>query len=216
MMKKMILKMVFLIGLLVFVLFVIMLWVFGFIIGMMDQMLFLLFELWQFEWMFGFYLLGIGVVLMFVFIFVVGLVMQNFIGQKFVMWWNVVVCYILVVGLIYMSVKQVFDMLLLSSGNVFCKVLLIEYLCCGLYMIVFLIGMFGGDVVNYLMEEYVSVYVFMMLNLMLGFFLMLLKSEVIEFDMLVDVVFKYIVLMGVVVFLVLVLVFVCCFVELLL
>lgn len=107
-------------------------------------------------------------------------------------------------------------MLLLSSGNVFCKVLLIEYLCCGLYMIVFLIGMFGGDVVNYLMEEYVSVYVFMMLNLMLGFFLMLLKSEVIEFDMLVDVVFKYIVLMGVVVFLVLVLVFVCCFVELLL
>lgn len=45
-----------------------------------------------------------------------------------------------------------------------------------------------------------SVYVFIIFNLIFGFFLMLLCVDVIEFDMLVDVVLKYIVFMGVVVF----------------
>ncbi|WP_260435918.1 DUF502 domain-containing protein [Burkholderia stagnalis] len=141
---------------------------------------------------------GIGAVLTLAFIFVVGLATQNFIGQKLVTWWNAVVRHIPVVGPIYTSVKQVSDTLLSSSGNAFRKALLIEYPRRGSYTIAFLTGTPGGDVVNHLTEEYVSVYIPTTPNPTSGFFLMLPKSEVIELDMSVDAALKYIVSMGVV------------------
>ncbi|MBU9615597.1 DUF502 domain-containing protein [Burkholderia multivorans] len=198
MMKKTTLKSVFLTGLLVLVPLAITLWVLGLIIGTMDQTLLLLPESWQPERMLGFHLPGIGAVLTLAFVFVVGLATQNFIGQKLVTWWNAVVRHIPVVGPIYTSVKQVSDTLLSSSGNAFRKALLIEYPRRGSYTIAFLTGTPGGDVVNHLTEEHVSVYVPTTPNPTSGFFLMLPKSEVIELDMSVDAALKYIVSMGVV------------------
>lgn len=198
MMKKTTLKSVFLTGLLVLVPLAITLWVLGLIIGTMDQTLLLLPESWQPERMLGFRLPGIGALLTLAFIFVVGLATRNFVGQKLVTWWNAVVQHIPVVGPIYTSVKQVSDTLLSSSGNAFRQALLIEYPRRGSYTIAFLTGTPGGDVVNHLTEEYVSVYVPTTPNPTSGFFLMLPKSEVIELDMSVDAALKYIVSMGVV------------------
>lgn len=198
MMKKTTLKSVFLTGLLVLVPLAITLWVLGLIIGTMDQTLLLLPASWQPERLFGFRLPGIGAVLTLAFIFVVGLATQNFIGQKLVTWWNAVVRHIPVVGPIYTSVKQVSDTLLSSSGNAFRKALLIEYPRRGSYTIAFLTGTPGGDVVNHLKEEHVSVYVPTTPNPTSGFFLMVPKSEVVELDMSVDAALKYIVSMGVV------------------
>ncbi len=90
------------------------------------------------------------------------------------------------------------DTLLSSSGNAFRKALLIEYPRRGSYTIAFLTGVPGGDVVNHLKEEYVSVYVPTTPNPTSGFFLMVPKSEVVELDMSVDAALKYIVSMGVV------------------
>jgi uncharacterized membrane protein len=61
-----------------------------------------------------------------------------------------------------------------------------------------LTGIPGGDVVNHLKEDHVSVYVPTTPNPTSGFFLMVPKSEVIELDMTVDAALKYIVSMGVV------------------
>ena len=139
-----------------------------------------------------------GALLTLAFIFIVGLLTQNFIGQKLVTWWDAVVRHIPVVGPLYTSVKQVSDTLLSSSGNAFRKALLIEYPRRGSYTIAFLTGIPGGDVVNHLKEAYVSVYVPTTPNPTSGFFLMVPKSEVIELDMTVDAALKYIVSMGVV------------------
>ena len=111
------------------------------------------------------------------FIFVVGLLTQNFIGQKLVKWWEVVVAHIPVVGPIYTSVKQVSDTLLSSSGNAFRKALLIEYPRRGSYTIAFLTGIPGGDVVNHLKEDHVSVYVPTTPNPTSGFFLMVPRER---------------------------------------
>jgi uncharacterized membrane protein len=174
------------------------LWVLGLVIGTMDQTLLLLPLSWQPERLFGFHLPGLGAVLTLAFIFIVGLLTQNFIGQKLVGWWDVVVRHIPVVGPLYTSVKQVSDTLLSSSGNAFRKALLIEYPRKGSYTIGFLTGIPGGDVVNHLKEDHVSVYVPTTPNPTSGFFLMVPKSEVIELDMSVDAALKYIVSMGVV------------------
>ncbi|MEX3930628.1 DUF502 domain-containing protein [Paraburkholderia phymatum] len=196
--KKTTLKSVFLTGLLVLVPLAITLWVLGLIIGTMDQTLLLLPHSWQPERLLGFRLPGLGAVLTLAFIFVVGLLTQNFVGQKLVGWWEVIVARIPVVGPIYTSVKQVSDTLLSSSGNAFRKALLIEYPRKGSYTIGFLTGIPGGDVVNHLKEDHVSVYVPTTPNPTSGFFLMVPKSEVIELDMTVDAALKYIVSMGVV------------------
>ena len=103
-----------------------------------------------------------------------------------------------VVGPLYTSVKQVSDTLLSSSGNAFRKALLVEYPRRGSYTIGFLTGIPGGDVLNHLKEDHVSVYVPTTPNPTSGFFLMVPRSEVIELDMSVDAALKYIVSMGVV------------------
>jgi len=56
----------------------------------------------------------------------------------------------------------------------------------------------GGDVVNHLQGEYVSVYVPTTPNPTGGYFLMLPRQDVIELDMSVDEALKYIISMGVV------------------
>ncbi|TGS57787.1 DUF502 domain-containing protein, partial [Mesorhizobium sp. M1C.F.Ca.ET.176.01.1.1] len=92
--KKTTLKSVFLTGRLVLVPLAITLWVLGLIIGTMDQTLLLLPSAWQPERAFGFRLPGLGAVLTLAFIFVVGLLTQNFVGQKLVKWWELVVAHI--------------------------------------------------------------------------------------------------------------------------
>ena len=196
--KKATLKSVFLTGLLVLVPLAITLWVLNLVIGTMDQTLLLLPESWRPERMFHMRLPGLGAVLTLAFIFVVGLLTQNFIGQKLVEWWNALVRRIPVIGPLYGSIQQVSDTLLSSNGNAFRKALLIEYPRKGSWTIAFLTGIPGGDVVNHLQEDHVSVYVPTTPNPTSGFFLMVPKSEVVELDMTVDAALKYIVSMGVV------------------
>ena len=76
--------------------------------------------------------------------------------------------------------------------------LLVQYPHQGAWTIAFLTGEPGGDVVNHLKEEHVSVYVPTTPNPTSGFFLMFPKSQVIELDMDVDQALKYIISMGVV------------------
>ncbi|PXW24394.1 DUF502 domain-containing protein [Paraburkholderia caballeronis] len=192
------LKTVFLTGLLVLVPLAITLWVLSLVIGTMDQTLLLLPESWQPERLFGVKLPGLGAVLTIAFIFVVGVLTHNFIGQKLVEWWNAIVRRIPLVGPLYSSIQQVSDTLLSSNGNAFRKALLIEYPRKGSWTIAFLTGIPGGDVVNHLHEDHVSVYVPTTPNPTSGFFLILPKREVVELDMTVDAALKYIVSMGVV------------------
>ena len=196
--KKVTLKAVFLTGLLVIVPAAITLWVIGLVIGTMDQTLLLLPESWQPDRLLGFHLPGIGALLTLAFVFIIGLAAQNFIGQKLVSCWNWVMRHLPVVGPVYTSVKQVSDTLLSSSGNAFRKALLIRYPHHDSYTIAFMTGTPGGDVVNHLQEECVSVYVPTTPNPTSGFFLIVPKREVVELDMSVDAALKYIVSMGVV------------------
>jgi uncharacterized membrane protein len=196
--KKVTLKTYFLTGLLVLVPLAITLWVLGLVIGTMDQTLNLLPGSWQPERLLGFNLPGIGALLTLVFIFIVGLLTQNFIGQTLVKWWETLLAHIPVVGPLYTSVKQVSDTLLSSSGNAFRKALLIEYPRKGSFTIAFMTGIPSGEVASHLEGEHVSVYIPTTPNPTSGFFLMLPRAEVVELDMTVDAALKYIVSMGVV------------------
>ncbi|MDE2428137.1 MAG: DUF502 domain-containing protein [Burkholderiales bacterium] len=188
----------FITGLLILVPLAITLWVLHAIISTMDQSLLLLPAEWRPEKLVGFQILGLGTILTLLIIFLTGLLAQNFIGNYVVRAWEALLQRIPIVNSIYSSVKQVSDTLFSSSGNAFRKAVLIEYPRQGSWSIGFLTGVPGGDVVNHLKGEFVSVYVPTTPNPTSGFFLMVPKADAIELDMSVDAALKYIVSMGVV------------------
>ncbi len=188
----------FITGLLVLVPLAITLWVLNLIIGTLDQSLLLLPPQWRPELLLGFNLPGVGTILTLVIIFITGLITRNFIGNRLVMLWELLLQRIPVVSSIYSSVKQVSDTLFSSSGNAFRKALLVQYPREGVWTIAFQTGVPGGDVKNHLSGDYVSVYVPTTPNPTSGFFLMLKREDTVELDMSVDEALKYIVSMGVV------------------
>lgn len=191
-------KRYFITGLLVLVPLFITVWVLKTLIGVMDQSLLLLPEAWQPEALFGRAMPGMGAILTLLIIFVTGLIAANFFGKRIILFWEGLLARVPVVKSIYYSVKQVSDTLFSDSGEAFRKVLLVQYPRQGSWTIAFMTGTPGGDVLNHLHGEYVSVYVPTTPNPTSGFFLMMPKSDVIELNMTVDSALKYIISMGVV------------------
>ncbi len=191
-------KKYFITGLLVWAPLGITLWVLDLLVSTMDQSLLLLPERFQTENLFGIHIPGMGVLLSLLILFATGLVAANFIGQRLLLFWESLLGRIPVVKSIYNSVKQVSDTLFSSNGHAFRQALLVQYPREGSWTIAFMTGRPGGDVVNHLQGDYVSVYVPTTPNPTSGFFLMMPQKDVIVLDMSVDEALKYIISMGVV------------------
>ena len=191
-------KRYFITGLLIWVPLGLTAWVLKFLIGTMDQSLLLLPDRLQPEQLLGMNIPGIGTVLTLLVVFITGLLTANIIGQKLVSFWEGVLWRIPVVKSIYWGIKQVSDTIFSSQGEAFRKALLVQYPREGAWTIAFMTGQPGGDVINHLEGEYISVYVPTTPNPTSGFFLMMRKNDVIELDMSVDEALKYIISMGVV------------------
>ena len=197
-MRGQLIKRYFITGLLIWVPLVITGWVLSMIVSTLDQSLRLLPESVHPQSLFGFAIPGAGAVITLLMIFLTGLLAANFIGQKLVGWWEKLLARIPVVNSVYNSVKQVSDTPFSPNGNAFRKALLVRYPHRDSWTIAFLTGAPGGDIVNHLEGEHVSVYVPTTPNPTSGFFLMMATRDVVELNMTVDEALKYIISMGVV------------------
>lgn len=185
-------------GLLIWIPLVITIWVLKLIVDTLDQSLLLLPPQWRTESFLGFHVPGLGVILTLVIVFVTGVLATNFLGVRLLQLWNAILHRIPVVNSIYSSVKQISDTLFSSSGQAFRKALLVQWPREGMWTIAFLTGKPGGDVVQHLQGDYVSVYVPTTPNPTGGYFVMMPRKDVIELDLSVDAALKYIISMGVV------------------
>lgn len=193
-------------GLLVIVPVGITVWVLEWIISSLDQTLLILPQAWRPDNLLGVlvpslkgvHIPGFGVILAFAILLLVGAIASNFFGKKLVNWWDAFLNRIPVVRSIYSSVKQVSDTLFSDSGNAFRKAVLIQWPRENVWTIAFVTGAPGGDVVNHLKGDYVSVYVPTTPNPTGGYFVMLKRTDCTELNMSVDEALKYIVSMGVV------------------
>jgi len=185
-------------GLLIWIPLVITIWVLKLIVDTLDQSLLLLPDEWRTESFLGIHVPGLGVILTLVIVFVTGVFATNFFGARLVHLGHEILHRIPVVNSIYSSVKQISDTLFSSSGQAFRKALLVQWPREGMWTIAFLTGAPGGDVVNHLPGDYVSVYVPTTPNPTGGYFVMVPRQDVIELSMSVDAALKYIISMGVV------------------
>lgn len=186
-------------GLLVLVPLAITLAVLNWIVGTLDQTLLILPVAWHPDRLLGFHLPGFGVLLTFGIVLLMGALASNFLGKKLLLVGNALLRRIPIVRSIYSSVKQVSDTLFSENGNAFRKALLVQWPREGVWTIGFLTGLPGGDVVNHLPGDYLSVYVPTTPNPTGGYFVMLKKTECIELKMSVDEALTYVISMGVVV-----------------
>jgi uncharacterized membrane protein len=141
---------------------------------------------------------GLGVVVMGLVLLFTGMFASNIFGQ----WWlrhsSRVLHKIPIVRSVYSSVKQVSDTLFSSNGNAFREAVLVQYPRQGSWTIAFVTGKPGGEVAQHLPGSCVSVYVPTTPNPTSGFFLMMLRADVVPLAMSVDEALKYIISMGVV------------------
>ena len=186
-------------GLLVIVPLAVTMWVLQWIISTLDQTLLILPEAWHPDRLLGLHIPGFGALLALAILLIVGAVTSNFLGKKLVIWGDAMLSRIPVVRSIYTSVKQVSDTLFSPSGNAFRVAVLVQWPRPDVWTIGFVTGAPGGEVSNYLLGEYLSVYVPTTPNPTGGYFVMLRRSECIELRMSVDAALKYVVSMGVVV-----------------
>jgi uncharacterized membrane protein len=186
-------------GLLVLVPLAITIWVLNWVVVTLDQTLQILPGNWHPDKLLGFHIPGFGVLLALFIVLTIGAIASNFLGKKLVSVWDLMLNRIPIVRSIYSSVKQVSDTLFSENGNAFRKALLVQWPREGVWTIGFLTGAPGGDVINHLVGDYISVYVPTTPNPTGGYFVMLKRSDCIELKMSVDEALTYVISMGVVV-----------------
>ena len=191
-------KKYFITGLLIWIPIVVTIWVLKFIFDFLDQSLLLLPVAFQTESWLGVHIPGLGAILTVAVVFGTGFLATNFVGARLLHWGHQLLNRIPVVNSIYSSVKQISDTLFSSSGQAFRKALLVQWPHEGAWTIAFLTGTPGGDVVNHVPPDCLSVYVPTTPNPTGGYFVIVRRADVIELDMSVDQALKYIISMGVV------------------
>ena len=184
-------------GLLIWIPLVITIWVLKLVVDVLDQSLLLLPEDLRTERWLGVHIPGLGAILTVVIVFGTGVFATNFFGAQLVELWHGILHRIPVVNSIYSSVKQISDTLFSSSGQAFRKALLVQWPHPGTWTIAFMTGTPGGDVLNHLPPDCISVYVPTTPNPTGGYFVIVQRKDVIELDMTVDQALKYIISMGV-------------------
>lgn len=186
-------------GLLVLVPLIITLWVLEWVISTLDLTLKILPEAWHPDRLLGLHIPGFGVLFALVVVLLIGALASNIIGNQLVDWWHALLHRIPVVRSIYSGVKQVSDTLFSEKGNAFRQAVLVQWPREGMWTIAFVTGTPGGDLVNHLPGDYLSVYVPTTPNPTGGYFVMLRKRDCIVLAMSVDEALTYVISMGVIV-----------------
>jgi len=130
---------------------------------------------------------GLGVIIVFVTLTLLGFLTANLVGRKLVEFSDHILNRTPIVRPIYRSLKQVFESLFAKSGSSFRRVGLVEFPAPGMWSIVFLSQPPSADVAERLpASEHISVFLPCTPNPTTGFYFFVPRHEVIELDIPVE------------------------------
>jgi len=141
---------------------------------------------------------GLGLILVVILVFVVGLLTRNFIGRKIVQLGENIVDRIPLVRVLYAGVKQLLEPLFLQKTNAFKRVALIEYPRRGVHVIGFVTGESKGEVQSKTSKDMMNIFVPTTPNPTSGFYILIPEDEVVYLNMSVEDAFKLIISAGIV------------------
>lgn len=185
-------------GLLIWVPLGVTLLIVAFLVDLIDKTLLLLPARIQPEYLLGFRIPGLGLVLTAFIVLITGIVVTNLFGKQLFSIGEQLLRRIPVVRSIYGAVKQVTESMF-SSGKSFRKVVLVEYPRKGMWTLAFQTGSGSPEIQDKTGKKITSLFIPTTPNPTSGFFLMVPSEDVIELDMSVDDGLKMLLSVGVVV-----------------
>ncbi|MEW6188159.1 MAG: DUF502 domain-containing protein [Thermodesulfobacteriota bacterium] len=163
------------------------------LIGIMDRFLAFLPAAYHPDTFLGFHLPGLGLVLVIILVFLVGLLTRNYFGNRVVLFWDRLVGRIPVVRSIYQAVKQLTEAVFGNKGNSFQKVVMVEFPRPGLYSVGFLAGPAGGELEKQAGRKVMSVFIPCTPNPTTGYYVVVPENDLILLNMSVEEAFKLII-----------------------
>jgi uncharacterized membrane protein len=186
-------------GLLIWLPLGITIFVFQFLVRVVDRVVLLLPPEARPNTYIGFDIPGVGIVLVLIVLLVTGIFATNFFGRRMVAFGERVVGHIPLVRTVYLSAKQVVETVFSGTGKSFRKVLLVPYPNADSWTIAFLTSSELGEVQEKTGREVVGAFIPTAPNPTSGYILMFPKDDVVELEMTVEEAFKMIISLGVVV-----------------
>ena len=141
---------------------------------------------------------GLGIIIVVLGVFIVGILVRNYVGGKIVAFGESIVYKIPLIRPLYSAVKQLLAAIFSQSDETFRRVVLIEYPRRGMYAIAFVTGSCGGEVQRKIKDRVINVFLPTTPNPTSGFYLLVRESETIPLSMSVEDAFKLIISGGVV------------------
>ena len=141
---------------------------------------------------------GIGIVVLFTGLVIIGFLTANFLGRLLIKWGEAVLDRMPVIRNIYGAVKQILETVFQSQSNAFRDVVLLEYPRQGVWSIGFVSGTTKGEVQNLTTSEMVNVFVPTTPNPTSGFLLFVPRKDLTSLHMTVEEGIKMVVSGGII------------------
>jgi len=141
---------------------------------------------------------GLGVVVVVLLVFFIGVLVRNYVGSRIVEFGERIVYRIPLVRPIYSAVKQLLVAIFSQTGEGFERVVLIEYPRRGIYALGFVTGVSRGEVQEMTEERVLNVFLPTTPNPTSGFYLLVPETDIIPLKISVEDAFKLIISGGLV------------------
>ncbi len=142
---------------------------------------------------------GLGLIIMFILLTLLGALAANFFGQTLLDYGERLVARMPIMRGVYNATKQILETVTTPSGTSFRQAALIEYPRRGVWTICFITGEAQGEVQARTADPVISVYVPTTPNPTSGFLLFVPRAEIVTLDMSVEEAVKMVISMGLVV-----------------
>lgn len=190
-------KKVFLTGIAVLIPIGVTIYIFFFLISVMDNILEIIPADRHPDELIGFHIPGLGVIIILILTLLIGLITKSYFGKKVIAWGENFFNTIPIIRNIYQPTKQLVDSLFGGGMKNFSRVVLVEFPRKGVYTIAFVTGQAGG-VMEKIGVDYINVYVPTTPNPTSGYFIFVSERELINLDMTVEEAFRMIISVGLV------------------
>jgi len=191
-------KKIFLTGIVAIIPVIISIYIFFFLLGLIDNFLNVIPQRIHPDRILGFHIPGLGVIFTFMLIFITGLFTQSYIGGKLLKAGDRMLNHIPLFRSIYQPTKQVVDSLFSDKSRNFRGVVLVEFPRKGVYTLGFVTGDTQGEADEKTRDSCINVFVPTTPNPTSGYYLIMPEKEVIHMDMSVEEAIKIIISSGLV------------------
>jgi len=168
------------------------------LIGVMDEFLSVLPKSLHPDIILGLHIPGLGLVLVTILVFLIGLLTRNYFGKKVVRLWDLMIGRIPIIRNIYLSIKQLTEAIFNDGGRHFKQVVMLEFPRPGLYSLGFVAGPAKGELEARAGEKILSIFIPCTPNPTTGYYVLVPEKDVMILEMSVEEGFKMVVSSGLV------------------